>query len=342
MQRHGVVDLTADLPGSQVLDELIAARHPDDVLVEDGFAVLADLGRLNDGTLELFRVVGGVLAAGLGPGVQVRQLDQQGGGLDRVQAEVAADVLVIVLGLAAVISHHAKAMGQGLVAGDDHAAVADTAEVLAGKEAETPAGADRAGFAALVSAGDGLGRVLDDGQAVAARDGHDWVHVRHLSEQVDGHDRLGVLADDVLDLLGVDVVRDGVNVHEDRAGAGPPDAAGGGEERERGRDDLVADADVQAHQGVEQGIGAAGDADGVRAVGHLGDGLFKLLDLGPADTHLRIEHIVDLRQHLVPDLCVLRLQIQQGYLHERRSPFHVESGGSLPGTPRGAQAGGVG
>ena len=65
------------------------------------------------------------------------ELDKQGRGLDRVQAEVAAHVFVVVLGLAAVVAHHAHPVSQGFIVGDDHTAVADAAQVLAGKETET-------------------------------------------------------------------------------------------------------------------------------------------------------------------------------------------------------------
>ena len=50
-----------------------------------------------------------------------------------------------------------------------------------------------------------------------------------------------------------------------------------------GLDDLIAGADIQGHQGDEEGIGAAGDADGMATLSVLGQLPFECLDFWPQD-----------------------------------------------------------
>ena len=70
-----------------------------------------------------------------------------------------------------------------------------------------------------------------------------------------------------------------------KTGSAPSRAmrAGGGEERERGADDFVAGADAQGHQGAEQGVGAAGDADRVFGAAVFGEVLLEPLDARAED-----------------------------------------------------------
>src|SRR5438445_3990806 len=78
--------------------ELVAALRPERVLVKD---VL--VRRIHHRWLDLrdfgqrLRIVGSVLAPLRRPGGQMRQLGEQNGGLERVQAGVGADFLMVVL-----------------------------------------------------------------------------------------------------------------------------------------------------------------------------------------------------------------------------------------------------
>ena len=94
-----------------------------------------------------------------------------------------------------------------------------------------------------------------------------------------------ILAGSMLNVFGIDV-------HEDRLGARPRDAAGRGEERERRADHLVAGPDPQRHQAAEQRIGAAGDADGVLRAAIRGQVLLKLLNARAEDEILVVAHFV--------------------------------------------------
>ena len=73
----------------------------------------------------------------------------------------------------------------------------------------------------------------------------------------------------------------GVDVAPDRGRAEERDRLGGGEERERRDDDLVAGADAQRAQGEQQRVGAVGDADGVRRADVGRELALERLDLGP-------------------------------------------------------------
>ena len=112
------------------------------------------------------------------------------------------------------------------------------------------------------------------------------------------------------DQLRIDVVSARIDVDENGFGAEAGDAAAGGEKGVGRGDDFVAGADTEAHQSIENGIGAAGGADGELAVAVGGDGFFQGLDLRPADADLAVENLVNGRANLVAQLGVLSPQIQ--------------------------------
>ena len=91
-----------------------------------------------------------------------------------------------------------------------------------------------------------LGRVLDDAQAVLARDRDERLHVDGRAHQVDRDHAARARADRRLDGLGGEQVRVGVDVDELRRRAGQAHRLGGGDERVRRHDDLVARADSSA------------------------------------------------------------------------------------------------
>ena len=75
-------------------------------------------------------VVDGGLLTGAGPSIEQRQFDPQDGGMNRVEAEVAADHMVIILRLGAVDAQDAHLLGQVIIVGGHCAAVAEGAQVL--------------------------------------------------------------------------------------------------------------------------------------------------------------------------------------------------------------------
>ena len=95
--------------------------------------------------VELRFVARGVLRAGRGPAVEMRQLHAQHGGLQRVEPAVDADEVMVVPRLLPVVAQHPQLRGQLAVVGRDHAAVAEAAEILGRIEAQAAERAERAG-----------------------------------------------------------------------------------------------------------------------------------------------------------------------------------------------------
>ena len=111
MQRHGVIDLRADALLAKVGTELVPIRDPDHILIVD-VAVARTSGRCDDlsgaGLGERLVIISRVPLPGPVPILEVGELHVQHRGLDFVDAEVAPDDRVVVLGLTAV---HAKDPG---------------------------------------------------------------------------------------------------------------------------------------------------------------------------------------------------------------------------------------
>ena len=99
----------------------------------------------------------------------------------------------------------------------------------------------------MVMRSDGMRRVLNHEQPVAAREFPDRVHVTRQSPQVHGHDRSCPRRDPVRDRLRIDVAV-GPDVGEHRRGADVEDGVDRRTEGEWGRDYLVAQADVQSSE----------------------------------------------------------------------------------------------
>src|SRR5207249_10463517 len=131
-----------------------------------------ELGPSHDPTaLEESDVAARVLHTPCGPRVEVFQLDAEHGGLKRVQAEIPADELVIVLRLAPVHAQHANSFSQVLATCQHHACVAQRSEVLAREERQAPKIAQCASSTAVTILGsDRLSGVLDDGDAMLRSD----------------------------------------------------------------------------------------------------------------------------------------------------------------------------
>src|SRR5690348_12419158 len=103
----------------------------------------------------------GVTLASRGPAIQMRQLRRDHGSVDGIEAEIAADNLVIVLRLGPMPAQYPQLIGASGVLGDDHPPVAGRAQVFRREKREASIVADRAGAAALVLGADGLRRVFN-------------------------------------------------------------------------------------------------------------------------------------------------------------------------------------
>ena len=142
----------------------------------------------------------------------------------------------------------ARSISAGVVDAQGAALAADV--VLRLVEAVGPQRADRAERLALVEGVDPLGRVLQHLQAVPGGDGHDVVHRAADPRVMDREDGPRPRRDGSLDGVLVDVQRVRADVHEDRPGPEADDGVGGGDERERRQDDLVAGPEVAEHGAI--------------------------------------------------------------------------------------------
>ena len=124
--------------------------------------------------------------------------------------------------------------------------------------------------------------------------------------------------------------------------------AGGGEEGERRRDDLVAGSDAERHQRDEQGVGARRDADRRACTPSTARELtLEAVDLGPPDEPLAVADPGDGGEDLVAQRTVLRLEIEKRDAHARAGCQRVTISGApqsgrslrLSALPGGALAG---
>src|SRR6185295_635133 len=120
-------------------------------------------------------VRGRAFAAGLGPLIEMTELDGENRALNPLHAVVEALHDVVVALLLAPVAHHLDLPRVGRVVRRDGPAFAGGAEVLARVEAERGGVADAADAASLVLGGVRLAGVFDDGQSVPLRDGHDRI-----------------------------------------------------------------------------------------------------------------------------------------------------------------------
>ena len=233
-------------------------------------------------------VAGGHGLAGRGIGRQLAQLHAQQGRLQRVEARVEADALVVVLAALAVVGELLEQRGAVGIAGEQRAAVAEATEVFRGEEGGRAHLAHRAGkgcFAAgkPESGPNGLGVVLNQGHAVAGGDGAQRLQIGTLAKQVHGDNGSGARRNG--GLHGGRAKVEGVGPHVGQHG--PQAQQGGGFQRghvgESGNDDFGPGRQVQTHERQRERIGAIGAGNNVRAAQVLAQLGRKLAHLRPLD-----------------------------------------------------------
>ena len=115
----------------------------------------------------------------------------------------------------------------------------------------------------MIGGAGGAGRVLDN-DGLRRQGGPQRIHVSAEAEQVDRDRCLGPVGDRLANLVGVNVVGVGADIHEDGPRSHMLDDVGGRDPGERRDDHLVAGADARGDQSEMQGRGAGGDGQGVR------------------------------------------------------------------------------
>ena len=199
---------------------------------------------------------------------------------------------MVVFEIAAVVAQRPHLFGQVWVVGGDTARVAQRAQVFARIEAEPGGIAQAARPAALPGGAVGLGRVLDDLEAVGLGNGADFVHGRALAVEVHRHDGLGAGGDGGLDAVGVDVVGGQVGFHKDRRGPRVADGQRRGNKGVGGHDDLVPRPDAERLEDQHQGVQPVAAAHAVVHAAVGGKRLFKGGVLPPVDIPTVLQHTV--------------------------------------------------
>ena len=119
VERHRVVDLGADAGRFEPRPHVVAARNADRVLIEDVLAIGRPRGKANGlgqpRIREQSSIALRVPPAHRAPLRQVRQLDPQHRGLNRIEPEVAANPLVEVLRLGAMVAEQPDFVRQPIV-----------------------------------------------------------------------------------------------------------------------------------------------------------------------------------------------------------------------------------
>ena len=271
-----------------------------------------------------------------GPRVEVWQLDGKDCGLERVEAEIAADEIVVILLGHAVHAHRAQARAERRIARRRHAAVAEAAEVFRREKAEPAHFSHRTGLRAdgvvavekRVFRADGLRGVLQQVESVLAAQAFERSHVGTQPEKMDGQDRaqplagarhaqraVGCAAGDVFQVVrhrvGREVERHRVDVHEHRPRADPRQAARRGEKRVWRRENGVAVADAEGHQHGELRVGAAAHSHRATRAGERAHGVLELLDGRAEDKMLALDDLAHRCVHLLAERGVLAFEIEQ-------------------------------
>ena len=96
------------------------------------------------------------------------QFHSQNCRLKRVQAKVSADDAMIILWLAAMNPKHLHNLSEFFIIGDDHSAVTESAEILAGEKEKQPISPDRSRLPSFtIPSPDRLRRIFDHMDALA-------------------------------------------------------------------------------------------------------------------------------------------------------------------------------
>ena len=140
----------------------------------------------------------------------------------------------------------------------------------------------------------------------------DAVDGSRVTVEVDGDDGPRARRDGPRDALGLEREGGGIDVDEHRRRPRHHDGRGGGDERERGRDHLVAGAHAHRGQREPKRVGARRDADRVSDPHVLGQILLERLALGPEDEACGIEDAAGGVHELGAQRGVLAREVEEG------------------------------
>ena len=182
--------------------------------------------------------------------------------------------------LKAEIAQRTTSLGQRIVVGDDHSALA-CGDVLVWIEAERRERAKRSARLATVCLSNHLCRVLDDLETVPLGNLDHGIHVNRKPVKMDNHDCPGSGRDTPFDRGCVHVPGGGVAVNENRRGTKPGDCRSARDDGERRHDHFVARAEAKAGRGCIQRGRTVTDGDAVLSPNPSGESGFELADERP-------------------------------------------------------------
>ncbi len=225
-----------------------------------------------------------------------------------------------------LIAVRAAEVGDAVVVGDDHAALAG-GDLLVGVEAEDSGVAEGADGFAAVLASQPLARIFNHSNLVPAGDRAVLGHEDRVAEGLDREDGFGLGRDRVLDALRVHVQGLGADVHEDRLRADIQNAVRRRDEGKGRGDDLIAGADAhREHEHVQPG-GAGGARDGVPTAGARRDRRLELLVHRADREPLRPQHALDHRHFNIRDVRLAQRNLVD---HGDCLPSHFRRSRTVP------------
>ena len=268
--------------------------------------------------------VGGGERASLGvPDVEVAQLVEKDGCLDRVEARGEAFEVVAVLGALAVLAQRDHLIREVLVVRDERAGVAHRAQVLAGIEAEGRCATDRPCCDAVPDRAVRLACIFDDRHVVAIGEVTQRAHVATLAVEMHGHHKARSGRHSGGSGVEVQVVVRSAHIGGHGTSAGLRDRFETGGERVRRHDDLVAALDAGGDQSEAESIEAARDADTVGGAAVRSPRSLECRDVRTVDEGVRVDERADVRQDVVLDEGMRGPKIEKRHTDMRTDYGHV-------------------
>ena len=189
------------------------------------------------------------------------QFHIQNGGLDRVEARIDTNHIVIIAGEHTMVDDTPDFLIQRIVIGEQSTTVTVAPQVLGGEERGASNGAQCTALLQRIVVNhhfraNGLAIVLNDRHTMFIGNFEDFLHVAALPKQMNGHNSFGFGRDSRFQLSHIHVESVFLHIHENGCQPQKTNYLNGSDKGEWGGDDLVAGFQVQRHHGHQEGVGA--------------------------------------------------------------------------------------
>src|ERR1035441_2371257 len=298
VQTFGVINRSGYAAGFELLRHLVAVRDSDGVLGID-VGVAGDNHRRRAGSREQGGVTSADAATCLDLRLKMRHFGQEHGGLQGVKAAVHAKERVVVTLHATMGANGSHLLRQGVLAGEQGAAIAIATQWLRWEETGAPYGGYAGTSAPALGGAKALGRVLNHWQTVLRSNGVDAVVIRHLAEEAHGENGFGTRRDGTLEHSHVDVVSARVDINEHGFGANQANDFRAADPGEGHGDHFIPGADPQGPQGNLQAHGATGHGNAVPDAHIFGEHILQFSHLRAHDELAVFENLLQSRLDLI-------------------------------------------